>query len=155
METLTDHESWSPNLADSTPAGSITLQTQRTAFGIVIARATIKGQPVAYTNLRSTYMHELDSAAGFASSTTRPTMRTPQDFFNAADKIGYTFNWFYTDNKHIAYFNSGLNPVRARAHRPAVPAWSQDAWKGLNPARADDAQQPDRAATPRRAPTRT
>ena len=25
------HESWSPNLADSTPAGSITLQTLRTA----------------------------------------------------------------------------------------------------------------------------
>ncbi len=30
------------------------------------ARATIKGRPVVYTNLRSTYMHELDSATGFA-----------------------------------------------------------------------------------------
>ena len=39
MQALTDHESWTPNLADSTPAGSITLQTQRTAYGIVIARA--------------------------------------------------------------------------------------------------------------------
>ena len=39
METLTRQESWQPNLADSTPAGSITLQTQRTAYGIVIARA--------------------------------------------------------------------------------------------------------------------
>ena len=64
METLTDHESWSPNLADSTPAGSITLQTQRTAYGLVIARARVKGKPVVYTNLRSTYMHELESAAG-------------------------------------------------------------------------------------------
>ncbi len=31
METLTRSESWSPNLADSTAAGSITMQTQRTA----------------------------------------------------------------------------------------------------------------------------
>ena len=50
----------------------MTLQTERTAFGIVIARATIDGKPVVYTNLRSTYMHELDSALGFdAASTTR------------------------------------------------------------------------------------
>ena len=65
METLTRSESWTPNLGDFTPAGSITLQTQRTAFGLVIARATIHGRPVAYCNLRSTYMHELDSSVGF------------------------------------------------------------------------------------------
>ena len=65
METLTRHECWSPNAADSTPAGSVTFQTQRTAFGIVIARAKIHGRPVVYTNLRSTYMHELDSVVGF------------------------------------------------------------------------------------------
>jgi len=57
-----------------------------------------------------------------------------QDFFNAAYKIGYTFNWFYTDNKHIAYYNSGLNPVRA-AHTDALfPTWSQYSWKGFHPA---------------------
>ena len=30
-------------------------------------------------------------------------------------KIGYTFNWFYVDNKHTAYFNSGADPVRDKA----------------------------------------
>jgi acyl-homoserine lactone acylase PvdQ len=134
METLTDSESWSPNLADSTAAGSITLQTKRTAYGIVTARATIKGKPVAYTNLRSTYMHELDSATGFAAFNDPAQMRNPQAFFNAASKIGYTFNWFYTDSKHIAYFNSGQNPVRAAHTDPLFPTWSQDAWKGLHPA---------------------
>ena len=133
METLTDHESWKPNLADSTPAGSVTLQTQRTAYGIVIARATVKGRPVAYTNLRSTYMHELDSAAGFAQFNEPAEMRTPRDFMNAAYKIGYTFNWFYANNKHIAYFNSGLNPVRAPYTDPLFPSWSAYAWKGLHP----------------------
>jgi len=154
METLTDNESWSPNLADSTPAGLITLQTERTAFGIVQARATIKVRscgplgipprqcgpgsnhpvPVVYTNLRSTYMHELDSATGFADFNNPAVMRNPQQFFNAANKIGYTFNWFYTDNRHIAYFNSGQNPVRAAHTDPLFPTWSADAWKGLTPA---------------------
>ena len=134
MEILTTNESWSPNLADSTPAGSISLQSDRTAFGIVIARATIKGKPVAYTNLRSTYMHELDSATGFADFNNPADMRTPQDFFNAANKVGYTFNWFYTNNQHIAYFNSGLNPVRAPNTDPLFPTFATDAWKGFAPA---------------------
>jgi acyl-homoserine lactone acylase PvdQ len=131
METLTDSESWSPNLADPTPAGSITLQTLRTAFGIVRARATIKGKPVVYTNLRSTYMHELDSATGFADFNNPAAMRNPQDFFNSASHIGYTFNWFYANSQHIAYFNSGQNPVRAAHTDPLFPTWSTDAWKGL------------------------
>ena len=134
MQTLTDHESWTPNLADRTPAGSITLQTERTAYGIVIARATINGRPVAYTNLRSTYMHELDSAAGFAQFNDPAAMRTPQDFFNAADQIGYTFNWFYANDKHIAYFNSGLNPVRAPHTDPLFPTWATVPWQGYHPA---------------------
>ncbi len=132
MQTLTDHESWHPNAADSTPPGAITLQTQRTAYGIVIARATIHHRPVIYTNLRSTYMHELDSIVGFYLFNDPSAMRNPQDFFNAAYNIGYTFNWFYADDKHIAYFNSGLNPVRARHTDPLFPTWSRYAWRGYH-----------------------
>ncbi len=131
METLTDQESWSPNLADSTPGRVDHPAVQRTAYGIVIARATIKGKPVAYTNLRSTYMHELDSAAGFAQFNDPSQMRNPQDFFNAASKIGYTFNWFYADDQHTAYFNSGQNPVRAPHTDPLFPSLAKYAWKGL------------------------
>ena len=36
-------------------------------------------------------------------------------------KIGYTFNWFYADAEHIAYFNSGNNPVRADRRQPRLP----------------------------------
>ncbi len=133
MQTLTRSESWKPNLADSTPAGSITLQTQRTAYGIVIARATIHGKPVAYCNLRSTYMHELDSSAGFEMLNNPALVRNPADFMRDAYQIEYTFNWFYTDDKHIAYFNSGLNPVRAAHTNPLFPSWARYAWPGLHP----------------------
>jgi acyl-homoserine lactone acylase PvdQ len=130
METLTRQESWTPNAADQTPPGSVTLQTQRTAYGLVIARARVHGRPVVYTNLRSTYMHELDSATGFLFFNEPAAMRNPKMFMSAASHIGYTFNWFYVDDKHIAYFNSGLNPVRAPHTDPLFPSWSSSIWPG-------------------------
>jgi acyl-homoserine lactone acylase PvdQ len=132
MQTLDDSESWTPNLADSTPAGSVTFQTLRTGYGLVIARARIHGRPVVYTNLRSTYMHELDSAAGFQQYNDPAEMRTPQEFMNAAYKIGYTFNWFFINSRHIAYFGSGANPVRAAGTDPLFPTWAQYTWKGFH-----------------------
>jgi hypothetical protein len=145
METLTRSESWTPNAVDPTPAGSITFQTKRTAFGIVIARARVHGRPVVYTNLRSTYMHELDSADGFAMFNDPAKIRNPRDFMNAADRIGYTFNWFYADDKHIAYFNSGANPVRARGTNPLFPTWSRFEWRGFDPGTLTEDQTPQRA----------
>jgi hypothetical protein len=130
MEVLTDSESWQSNLADPTPSGSVTFTTYRTAYGLVIARATVHGRPVVYTNLRSTYFHELDSALGFEAFNTPSEMRNPQQFMNAADQIDYTFNWFYANDRHIAYFNSGLNPVRAPHTDPLFPAWSSSPWVG-------------------------
>ena len=129
MQTLTRSESWTPNLADATPAGSVTFQAQRTAFGLVIARATIHGRPVAYTNLRSTYMHELDSAQGLEMFNEPAQMETPQAFMNSAYHVGYTFNWFYLGAHHIAYFNSGDNPVRAPRTDPLFPTWSSYPWR--------------------------
>ena len=46
------------------------------------------------------------------------------------DKIGYTFNWFYADAKHIAYFNSGANPVRAKGVDPNFPAGAARSTSG-------------------------
>jgi acyl-homoserine lactone acylase PvdQ len=133
MQKLTESESWKPNLADSTPAGSVTLQTLRTAFGLVIARARIHGRPVVYTHDRSTYMHELDSATAFEAFNNPAEMRTPQQFMRNAHGIGYTFNWFYINPRHIAYMSSGANPVRARHTDPIFPSWSRYQWAGAHP----------------------
>ncbi len=134
METLTRSESWTPNAGDQTPPGSVTFQTLRTAYGLVTARARIHGRPVVYCNLRSTYMHELDSALGFSLLNDPDAIHGPQDFFDAAYKIGYTFNWFYADPTHVAYFNSGLNPLRAPHTNPLFPSWASDPWQGFRPA---------------------
>jgi acyl-homoserine lactone acylase PvdQ len=148
MQTLSDSESWQPNLADATAAGSVTFQTQRTAYGLVIARGRVHGRAVAYTNLRSTYMHELDSAAGFEKYNQPAQMRNPQQFMNAANDIGYTFNWFYADDQHIAYFNSGHNPVRAPHTDPLFPSWASASWQGFTPDATVTPQSTASAQTP-------
>ncbi|MFL5822037.1 MAG: penicillin acylase family protein, partial [Solirubrobacteraceae bacterium] len=111
METLRHRESWRPNVVDPTPPGSVTFQVQRTAYGLVIARARVHGRPVAYTNLRSTYMHEFDSVLGFYLLNDPGRMHDVEDFLNAVFQIKYTFNWFFANSHNIAYFNSGANPV--------------------------------------------
>ena len=128
MQTLRHTESWHPTIVDSTPAGKVTFQVQRTAYGLVIARARVHGRPVAYTNLRSTYMHEIDSALGFEMLNDPATMHDTEDFFNAIHHIKYTFNWFFANPHNIAYYDSGENPVRHRNTDPLFPTWAADAW---------------------------
>jgi acyl-homoserine lactone acylase PvdQ len=135
MENITRHNAWVPSAADQTPPGQETLNVKRTALGLVIARARVGGKPVAYTSLRSTYMHEVDSALGFVDFNDPTRMRTPQDFQRAANKIGYTFNWLYVNPKHDAYFNSGASPLRAKGTSTNFPVWGKQKfeWQGWNP----------------------
>ena len=101
--------------ATARPAGTETLRALRTKLGIVAGRAIVARQAGAADQLRSTYFHEIDSL-GRLHALQRPgaDQAGPSDFQRAASDIGYTFNWFYTDAKHIAYFNSGANPRRPK-----------------------------------------
>jgi acyl-homoserine lactone acylase PvdQ len=135
IEVLQRTNRWSPTLADATPAGTQTLRAERTKLGLVAARATIAGAPVAYTRLRSTYLHEIDSARGFSDFNDPAKMRDAQDFQRAAHKIGYTFNWLYADDRDIAYFNSGDNPQRARGVTGQLPMPARLEWRGFDPDR--------------------
>ncbi len=136
FEVLTRNLSWTPNPGDPTPAGSETLTSYRSKLGIVIARATIHGDPYAYVRLRDTYNHEVDpSTLGFARFNEPAKMKTPQDFINSASKIAYTFNWFYINRKHIAYFNSGENPIRPKHVDANLPTLGTPkfTWRGFDP----------------------
>ncbi len=135
IEVLERTNRWQTSAGDQTPSGSETLRAQRTKMGIVSARATVGGRPVLYTRLRSTYLHEVDSAVGFADFNDPAKMTTPQDFQRAASRIGYTFNWLYANAKDIAYFNSGATPVRARGLDPTLPVMGERRfeWRGWDP----------------------
>ena len=122
-----------PSVGDQTPPGTITLRAERTALGLVTGRATVKGKPVAFTQLRSTYVHEAESAIGFRDFNNPAKMRNPKAFQKAAHKIGFTFNWLYANDKDTAYFNSGDNPLRAKRVAPDFPVSAKMEWQGFDP----------------------
>ncbi|MER6101527.1 penicillin acylase family protein [Streptomyces sp. NPDC001832] len=136
METLERTNSWTPTVADSTAKGSYRMQVRRTNYGIVTHRATVGGKPVAYTSLRTTYRHEADSIIGFQMLNDPAYVKDAASFQRAASNIDYAFNWFYADSRTAAYYNSGMNPVRATGVDPALPVTAAQAyeWKGYDPA---------------------
>ncbi|MFD7031035.1 penicillin acylase family protein [Streptomyces sp. NPDC059917] len=135
MEKLEHSNAWTPSVADGTAAGSYRMQVWRTAYGIVTHRATVAGKPVAYTALRSTYRHEADSMIGFQMLNDPAYVTDAHAFQEAAQHIGYAFNWFYADSREAAYYNSGLNPVRAAGVDPALPVFGRAAyeWRDFDP----------------------
>lgn len=121
MTTLEQNNSWDSTVADPTPEGSYTLRVYRTKYGPVSHRAVVDGKPVAYTKLRSSYQHEVDSLIGFQMFNDPDAVSSAKDFQRAAAKINFTFNWFYADSEDTAYFNSGTNPVRDPDVDPSLP----------------------------------
>ncbi|MCN9244767.1 penicillin acylase family protein [Streptomyces sp. RY43-2] len=136
MDKVEQANSWKPTLADGTAAGSYTMRVWRTKYGPVQYRATVGGKKVAYTTLRSSYRHEVDSIIGFQMLNDPDAVKGPQDFQKATQHINFTFNWFYADAQHTAYYNSGDNPVRANGVDAEFPVWAQSAyeWKNWDPA---------------------
>ncbi|WP_159766463.1 penicillin acylase family protein [Streptomyces sp. HM190] len=136
MEKIEQTNAWKPTTADSTPAGSYRMQVWRTKYGPVTHRATVGGKKVAYTTLRSSYMNEAESIIGFQMLNDPDYVKGPETFQKAVQNINYTFNWFYADSRHTAYYNSGDNPVRAAGVDAEFPAWARAPyeWRGWDPA---------------------
>ena len=80
IEVLERSNRWTPTLADDTPPGEQTLRAERTKMGLVAGRGTVRGRPVAFTQLRSTYFHEVDSAAGFMDFNDPAAVRDAESF---------------------------------------------------------------------------
>ena len=142
FEVLERENCWEPTFADETAAGCETLRSLRTPLGIVTHRVIIDGEPHVYTSLRVTYFHEVDSALGFSDFNNPDKVDSPESFMRAACRIDYTFNWFYIDDQHIAYFNSGKNPVRAPKVNPNFPTAGDHPWQGFNPELNDASRTP-------------
>lgn len=135
MEKLERTNTWTPNGSDQTPPGSETLTVYRTVHGIVYARGTVKGRPVAFASARSTYFHEADSAIGFSEFNEPGFVTSPQQFEQAASDVNFGFNWAYVDANHIAYYLSGWYPERAPRTSPDFPVLGTGEydWQGYDP----------------------
>jgi acyl-homoserine lactone acylase PvdQ len=138
IEVLNRDQTIVPSAADDNGGNGIQtfhLQAQRTVHGIISKRGTVNGDPVAFAKLRSTYFHEADSARAFSQMNQPSMVQSATDFQHVMSKTNFTFNWFYVDDRDIAYFNSGDNPVRAAGTDPEFPAWGtgQYDWQGWDP----------------------
>jgi acyl-homoserine lactone acylase PvdQ len=136
MDKLVRTNSWAPNVEDMTPVGSETLTAYRTVHGIVYARGTVAGRPVAFVHARSTYFHEADSGLGFSELNDPGQIHGPASFQRATGNINFLFNWAYVDANHISYYMSGWMPQRADGTSPDFPivGTGQYDWKGYDPA---------------------
>ena len=112
---------------DLSPPQDVHLRVFRSVHGPIQARATVGGQPVAIAEARSTYFHELESSLAFKRlnfnevSDARGFQRTMRD-------INFAFNWFYADDRDIAWTLSGWYPKRAKGTHPDLPAWGTGEW---------------------------
>jgi len=107
-----------------------------TVHGVVQGWTTARGgKPVAVVNQRSTYNHDVDSVIGFLRFGEPALTHSAKSWMAAAAKVDYTFNWFYVDNKDIAYYVSGLDPVRPSFVDPNLPTWGTGGseWLGFLP----------------------
>lgn len=100
--------------------------------GPVIGTATVAGEPVALTRRRSTFGRDGFNLAALKDMT-EGDARTPEAFFQAANQFGFTFNWGYANRDGIAYFASGLLPVRAQGLDRRLPTIGTGAyeWNGF------------------------
>jgi acyl-homoserine lactone acylase PvdQ len=108
-----------------------------TVHGVVQGWTTaVGGKPVAVVNQRSTYNHDVDSVIGFMRWGEPALTNSAKSWMVGASEIDYTFNWFYVDNRDIAYYVSGLDPVRPGFVDPNLPTWGTGGaeWRGFLPA---------------------
>jgi acyl-homoserine lactone acylase PvdQ len=114
----------------------LTHKIHLTVHGVVQGWTTARhGRPVAVVDQRSTYRHDVDSVIGFLHFGEPALTHDARSWMAGASKIDYTFNWFYADNRDIAYYVSGLDPVRAPSVNPNLPTWGtgHTEWRGFLP----------------------
>ena len=103
-----------------------------TAHGPVVGYATVRGERVAISLQRSTRGREvLSSRALYELNTGRVT--SAARFLRAVEAVELGFNWFYADDRDIAFYSSGRMPVRAARTDPALPTvgTGEYDWRGF------------------------
>ena len=93
---------------------------KESVYGPVSGTVTVKGAPYAIANYRTTRGREPAGELAF-SALDSDKVHSPQEFFEAANKLETTFNMAYIDNKEIAYFSTGRLPVQPAGTDPSLP----------------------------------
>jgi hypothetical protein len=106
---------------------NVTATVQRTVHGLVFARATVDGLPVALAKQRSSFFKEGENAGAFMLVDRRTN--TPKRFERAISRAPGSFNWLYVNEDDVFFFHSGLFPIRADGVDFEMPSWGTGEWE--------------------------
>jgi acyl-homoserine lactone acylase PvdQ len=106
---------------------NVTAVVQRTVHGIVFARATVGGQPVALVKQRASFFREGENAAAFLRI--NRSTDTVRKFERAISFAPGSFNWLYVNQDDVFFFHSGLFPLRAPGVDYEMPSWGTGEWE--------------------------
>ena len=117
---------------DAGTLGGVPIRYPISVHGPVIGTATSDGVPVALTSKRSTFGFDALNL-GALKDMTEGDADTPETFFEAANKFGFTFNWGYANRDSIGYFASGRLPIRSEGLDRRLPTLGNGdyEWQGL------------------------
>jgi acyl-homoserine lactone acylase PvdQ len=134
MYTRTDTWTAKPSAGGTPPVPpseenvTVEMTTQRTDDGIVQSRGTVGGKPVAFVERRASWGAEVDSALTYVEIQDPDVINGAKDFQRAFGRFSFTFNWFYVDDKDIAFQLGGYHPIRPQHIEPDLPVWGTEKW---------------------------
>lgn len=113
---------------------TITYRTMRSVHGPVFAFAKVHGQPVALTKAKAVDFHELNSSVAFMKLAENRA-HDPKSFIHIMSQFPGSENWFYVDNKNVAFIQSGRYPRHAKGSDVDLPFWGTGKadWQGFDP----------------------
>ncbi|MEA2458593.1 MAG: hypothetical protein QOC95_1565, partial [Thermoleophilaceae bacterium] len=120
---------------DPSPSQTITYRTMRSVHGPVFKLGTVGGKPVAFSKAKGVDFHELDAALPFMRmAENHPT--NAKSFQQDFSSFPGTENWFYVDDKSVAFQQSGRYPKHAKGSDVDRPFWGDGRadWQGFDPA---------------------
>jgi hypothetical protein len=115
---------------------NITAVVQRTVHGIVFARATVGGEPVALVKQRASFFRECENATAFMHINRRTN--SPRKFERAISFAPGSFNWLYVNEDDVFFFHSGRFPIRAAGVDFEMPSWGTGEWEWQGLVETDD-----------------
>ncbi|HEX6461136.1 MAG TPA: penicillin acylase family protein [Thermoleophilaceae bacterium] len=116
------------------PPQTITYRTMRSVHGPVFEFGTVDGQPVALTKAKAVDFHELDAVISFMRMAENHP-RNAAEFMSDFGTFPGTENWFYVDNRDVAWQQSGVYPRHATGSDVDLPFWGDGRadWIGFDP----------------------
>lgn len=102
-------------------------RVERTVHGIVFARATVDGEPVALARQRASFFREGENSLAFARINVKT--KKAKQFERAIQFAPGSFNWLYTNEEDLFFFHSGAFPLRADGVDSEFPSWGNGDWE--------------------------